>query len=331
MFARLETAGRTDRGLVRNENQDQFLIAQLSKQMRVHSSSLSLDGASRLSGVPQGTLLMVADGMGGHRGGERASGIAIGFMVNQLLNSVHWLLSEEPQREDAFLQELAETVRRANREIEAQSQADPQFERMGTTLTFGYIVWPKLFLLHVGDSRGYLIRGQSIEQLTSDHTMAAQVAQLAGRSAGDLSSSPLSNVLYNVLGGGSEHVEPELHCHTLLVGDLVLLCSDGLNRHVSDEDIRDALLANQPLEIAVQQLIALANQRGGKDNVTVVAARCLEPEPRPATTRVSAEITLDRLIGSAGGSDRATPAPTAGPASTLPHAADRPVGMAGER
>lgn len=331
MFARLETAGRTDRGLVRDQNQDQFLIAQLSKQMRVQSSSLSLDGASRLSGVPQGTLLMVADGMGGHRGGERASGIAIGFVVNQLLNSVHWLLAEEPQREDAFLQELADTVRRANREIEAQSQADPQFDRMGTTLTFGYVVWPKLFLLHVGDSRCYLVRGQTIQQLTSDHTVAAQVAQLAGRAAGDLSSSPLSNVLYNVLGGGSEHVEPELHCHPLLVGDLVLLCSDGLNRHVADEEIRDALLTDEPLELALQRLITLANQRGGKDNVTIVAARCLEPEPRPATTRVSAEITLDRLIGHTADPSRAAMAPAAGPASTLPLPAERPVNAAGDR
>jgi protein phosphatase len=330
MIARLEAAGRTDRGLVRDKNQDQFLIAQLSKQMRVQASSLSLDGASRLSGVPQGTLLMVADGMGGPRGGERASGIAIGFIVNQLLNSVHWLLAEEPQREDAFLQELSETVRRANHEIELQSRADPQLERMGTTLTFGYIVWPKLFLLHVGDSRGYLVRGQTIQQLTSDHTMAAQIAQLAGRAAGDLSTSPLSNVLYNVLGGGSEHVEPELHCHSLLVGDLVLLCSDGLNRHVTDDEIRDSLLTDQPLDVACQQLITLANQRGGRDNVTVVVARCLEPEPRPATTHVSAEITLDRLIGHTTSSAFADPAPTVDTTGTMPIRAERPVGSAGD-
>ena len=298
MLARILSAGRTDIGKKRENNQDHFLIADLNKSMLVQSTSLNLEAQSRLYGMSHGKLFMVADGMGGHSGGSRASTLAIDLLINQLLNSMHWFFqfdNKSQEREQGFIEDLKRMMQQAHETIEKVSSGT-QFKGMGTTLTMAYVIWPTMYVVHAGDSRCYLLRDENLKQLTSDHTVTQQLIE-SGMPADAAAKSPWNNVLYNALGAGGSSVNSEIHKIQLQPGDMLLLCSDGLNRHVSDNEIRQVLQTElEPVECC-RSLIDLANLRGGHDNVTVIVAKLLEPDANQPRTRVAAEVTLERLLG----------------------------------
>jgi serine/threonine protein phosphatase PrpC len=299
MLARILSAGRTDVGKKRDSNQDHFLIADLNKSMLVQSTSLNVDAQSRMYGMSHGKLFMVADGMGGHLGGQRASTLAIDLLINQLLNSMHWFFqfdTHEEVREQGFIEDLKRMMQHTHEEIERESH-QTENKGMGTTLTMAYVIWPWMYVVHAGDSRCYLLRDDQLRQVTNDHTVSAQLVESGGMSAAEASRSPWNNVLYNALGAGGSAVTTEIHKVQLHPGDSVLLCSDGLNRHVSDEDIRQLLQTELEPNETCRSLIDLANIRGGHDNVTVIVAKLLEPDQNQPRTRVAAEVTLERLLG----------------------------------
>lgn len=299
MLARILSAGRTDVGKKRDSNQDHFLIADLNKSMLVHATSLNLHAQSRMYGMSHGKLFMVADGMGGHVGGQRASTLAIDLLINQLLNSMHWFFQFDIQgeeREQGFIEDLKRMMQRAHEAIEQES-SQTENKGMGTTLTMAYVIWPWMYVIHAGDSRCYLFRGEELRQLTSDHTVSQQLVKCGSMSAAEASHSPWSNVLYNALGAGGTSVNTEIHKVTLEPGDSILLCSDGLNRHVSDQDIKQLLQMDLEPSETCRSLVDLANSRGGQDNTTVIVAKLLEPDPNQPRTRVAAEVTLERLLG----------------------------------
>ncbi|MFO0942857.1 MAG: protein phosphatase 2C domain-containing protein [Pirellulales bacterium] len=292
MLARIISSGRTDIGKRRDSNQDHFLIADLYNAMSLESTSLKLD--SRLHGTSHGKLLMVADGMGGHAGGSRASTLAIDLLVKQLLDCMHCFFhldAHSEEREQYFIEDLKRMMQKTHEAIEKESN-ETENKGMGTTLTMSYVTWPWMYVVHAGDSRCYLMRGNRILQLTNDHTVTQQLIE-NGMPADEAARSPWNNVLYNALGAGGSSVRAEIQKVQLNPGDFVLLCSDGLNRHVSDGDITNVLQQVSEPTVACQQLIDLANERGGQDNVTVVVAKVLEPESSDSSTAITAEITRE--------------------------------------
>ncbi len=306
MFAKILSAGRTDIGKKRESNQDQFLIADLNKSMLVQSTSLNLEAQSRLYGMSHGKLFMVADGMGGHQGGNRASTLAIDLLINQLLNSMHWFFQmdqDQTEREQGFIDDLKKLMQRAHEAIERESSEDVTTKGMGTTLTMAYVIWPWMYVVHAGDSRCYLLRGDDIQQITRDHTVSRQLMEKGGMTADEAEKSPWSNVLYNALGAGASEVNADIHRVALQPRDSILLCSDGLYRYMKDEELKGIMLSELEPQECCRSMIEVANFRGGADNITAIVAKLDHPDDDQPKTRVAAEITLERLLGDITGYD----------------------------
>ncbi len=154
---RVDAYGLTDRGRVRSDNQDQFLIAELCKSMLIRQTSLGSEDQTRLSSGRRGHLFAVADGMGGRPAGERASSIAVDSIIRYVLNVMPWFYGIDNGEQD-MREHLAKAMQRSQKSIEAETAGHPDREGMGTTLTLAYVLWPRLHIVHVGDSRCYLWR-----------------------------------------------------------------------------------------------------------------------------------------------------------------------------
>jgi PPM family protein phosphatase len=262
--------GITDTGRVRPANEDQFLIAELTKAMTITQTSLR--GPSAVIGDERGQLFLVADGMGGHAAGERASALAIAVIEQFTVNTFKWFLDDEPGP-DSAASEFAAAITQADAAIIEESQANPELKGMGTTLTLAYAVGAQLFVLHVGDSRAYLFRAGALRQLTQDHTVVADMVRRGELQPEQASQHRLRHVITNVLGGRERGVRAEAQVVDLEAGDELLLCSDGLTEMVNAGDITGVLSAERDPERAARQLVDLANERGGHDNITVIVAR----------------------------------------------------------
>jgi protein phosphatase len=268
----VDASGVTDRGVVRSDNQDQFFVAELTRCMRTIGSSLTVEPNAQLKGSPLGYLFMVADGMGGHRAGNEASGLAIQYFIASILNRVRWLTPKTDADESLLIEDLKVMLNQAHQEIKRQSESSESLAGMGTTFTMAYVIWPRMYVVHAGDTRCYLFRRDELKLLTRDHTVAEQMMK-SGRLAPEaMERSPWSNVLLNALGAGADDVFAEITMLELQEGDLVLLCSDGLNKHVDDTNILNAIRQYRQPQTLCQTLVQQANQGGGSDNITVVAA-----------------------------------------------------------
>ncbi len=268
--------GVTDIGQVRDHNEDSFLVARLERSMRLLQSSRPVDDGAKVKGPPQGWLLMVADGMGGHAAGEVASAITIDALARYAFTLMPWSLPRSRDDSKVLARGLREAVRQCQSEMRRVASEGTGHRGMGTTLTMAYVVWPNLFVVHVGDSRMYALRESQLYQITRDHTLAQQLVDSKVMSPDEAESSDFSNVLVNALGGESEELRVELHHALLFPGDSLLLCSDGLSKHVTDDEIGKHLSAvanGEAVDMTATSLVALANERGGTDTVTVVIAR----------------------------------------------------------
>ena len=273
----LDIAGLTDVGLERDHNEDQFLVATLQRNLVIHDTTIPPESRHWLPAGSEGNLLMVADGMGGTDGGEIASSVAVRAIADYVCNVLPWV-DASARSADAPRNTLpgvrtglhSALVQGDNEVRRAAAQAGGT--DMGTTVTVAYLVWPMLYVAHVGDSRCYVLRDGALEQLTTDHTLATRLREKAGIDIDD--SSPWHHILWNALGGGEgAEIEPEVHSHVLQAGDMLLLCSDGLTKHASDEEIANTLLSSPTSHEACRRLIAIANSDGGTDNTTVVIVR----------------------------------------------------------
>ena len=290
-------SGATDVGRVRENNQDQFLVAQLRKSMLVGSSSLPLDDTHTFLGDNEGHLMVVADGMGGHAAGEKASSMAIEFLTDRLLNGVRWFFAIDEVAEAEFVESLKSMLTETHRHIQEQGRRTATLTGMGTTLTLAYLVWPRLYVLHAGDSRCYLVRNQAVQRLTIDHTLARRMIESGGMKAEDEAGSRWSNVLWNVLGGRSEaDLVAEVRSVTLQKGDEILLCSDGLHRHVNDKKIIEVLQSNDSTNAACEAFIKLANDAGGDDNITIIVARPVPPAGLASTWTAADDSQIDNVM-----------------------------------
>lgn len=291
----VESIGVTDRGLVRAENQDHFLIAELNRAMRLQSTSLPLPPESILAGGTLGYLFMVADGMGGHRAGNEASGLAIQYFITSILNRIRWHNPVKSGDDVLLVDDLREMLSQAHDEIVRQSETTASLAGMGTTLTMAYVVWPRMVVVHAGDTRCYLMRNGELRLLTRDHTVAEQLMQAGKLDPNAIERSRWSNVLVNALGANAEDVYAEIVRLDLEPNDAILLCSDGLNKHVQDETIQGVLAEAKGMQQAANTLIQLANEGGGSDNITLIAARWTA-NPTDRIMRVTSSIATEHRI-----------------------------------
>jgi protein phosphatase len=275
--------GLTDTGQVRGNNQDQFLIADLNKSILIHQTSLMIDDGSRWFGGPRNSLMLVADGMGGHAAGERASTIAVDKVILYILNTMPCFFRLEQQAEEELKDELTYALHKCHESIRAEGAASPMRMGMGTTLTMAYTLWPRFYVVHVGDSRCYVLRRSSLKQITTDHTLAQEMVDRGALKPDQADESPLSSVLWNTLGGESNELTTDVYKGELQPGDTMLLCTDGLTGHVTDVEITEILGKAKSAEEACKILVNAANEAGGSDNITVVVARYRETGPQTAT------------------------------------------------
>ncbi len=294
MGTSMECSGLTNIGLQRTNNEDQFLIADICTSIGIHQASLAFDHKTRLFGEPHGKMLLVADGMGGHEAGERASALVTDGIVDYILNRLTCFPVDAFESEKAFQLQLMDAVQSCQTRIDRETTQVPQHSGMGSTLTLAYIIWPELFLVHVGDSRCYLLRNGLLQQLTRDHTLA----NLGNYRRNDLrvlspeddsddiweeddfeatSNSALSNVLWNAIGGNSgSSPNPDTRVLELRVGDKLLLCTDGLSNMLSRQQIKELLEQELTTAAICSSLVEAANAAGGHDNISVVVSRFVE-------------------------------------------------------
>ena len=225
-------------------------------------------------------LFVVADGMGGHQGGEVAAGLAV-----------------ETYRECAKLSGQAEPaealrtlVAEANSRIHRRAQEVPECQGMGTTVTAALVHDDAVTIAQVGDSRAYRLRGQELEQLTEDQSLVAELVRRGALTEEQAEHHPQRSILSRAVGT-REEVEPDVRTHAAEDGDVYVLCSDGLSKMVSDAQLREILTKDASLEGATEQLIALANEHGGEDNISVCLFRlAIADEERGQTTVIDQSV-----------------------------------------
>jgi serine/threonine protein phosphatase PrpC len=276
--------GLTDRGRVRETNQDQFLIASPAAALLIHQSS-ARPGGVQYSDIGS-QLFVVVDGMGGHVGGSEASAIAVSAVEASLLATLNWLLTLRSTEEEPSVDVLAElraALQHADSRVCGEGVRHPELSGMGTTLTLAFRHGSTLFVAHAGDSRCYLLRDERLYRLTQDHTLVSDMVRKGLLQSEQDARAGLRHIVTNIVGGPKEGVSVEVHRITLQVGDVIMLCTDGLTGMMSDVQIASVLRSHPDPRAACERLVRGANEAGGHDNVTVITARCEEaPAPPPA-------------------------------------------------
>ena len=264
--ANIDVFGLTHAGKVRTTNEDQFLIASLRKSLEVHSSSLPPESLGDLHSSAQAYLFMVADGVGGARDGEVASGTAVRSVAQYVAHCLECYNARGSVKSDEdFLRELQKAMLDGDRHVREDAAG------AATTLTIVMAVWPRAYLIHVGDSRCYRLRDNQLELMSKDQTMAAALVEAKALTPAQAETSQWRDVLMSALGG--KETTPLTVPTNIEWNDVMLLCTDGLTKHVSDDELRAALQSTQSAEKTARELVQLALDRGGSDNVTAIVAR----------------------------------------------------------
>src|ERR1041385_7106868 len=299
----VELHAKTDVGRVRRGNEDNFLLLDLSVP-RAWSGSEGPENPADMREFPlgnQGLVLVVSDGMGGALAGDVASRMAIEAVRDTLMGKNTDGTGCEP--ESSLVDCLKHATMQANRNIHFKSLEDSRCSGMGATLTGAAVKGDKLDLIQVGDSRGYVMRGQQIRLATKDQSLVQQLVDVGQISEEEAETHMFRNVILQALGAQNE-LTPATARIQLRDGDTLLLCSDGLSGKLRNEDIRQIVADAGNLDDACSALVAEANNRGGEDNITVVLARFTGDDLRdPNDDRITVELppldddrTLDETI-----------------------------------
>lgn len=258
---RISLFGRTDVGQIREHNEDNFLVANLTRRTR----SL-LEPDRRFAIGPRGAVLGVCDGMGGAAAGEVASQLAVDIIYE------HMVSAEAPQHHDELARRLVRAVEAAGLRIFTEAKVDRARRGMGTTATIAALVDDHLFLAQVGDSRGYILRGDRFVQVTRDQSLVNQLIEAGQLTEAEAETFEHNNIILQALGT-ADTVQVDLTFVELRRGDTLLICSDGLSGMVRLDEIREVLLSiREPLD-ACKVLTDKANEAGGHDNITVIVAK----------------------------------------------------------
>jgi PPM family protein phosphatase len=269
---RVDVSGLTDVGRKRKANEDQFVIVSLQKTANVRQTSLADVRVFDRLRSPEASLFLVADGVGGRPGGALASETAVTAMVEYVGRAAGCFHNLDVDREHEFLDQLEDGVREAHRRIVAEHGGR---EGPATTLTMVTLVWPRAYIVHVGDSRAFYLRKGRLRQLTRDQTTGEYMVDAGVWTEEQARAAPMGGTLVSALG--ADELSPAVGLVDLQPGDVLLLCTDGLTRHVPDERITDILGRTTDAAAACRELVDAALDGGGSDNVTVVVARASVP------------------------------------------------------
>ena len=267
----IDVFGLSDRGRVRSDNQDQFLIASLHKLLRVHQSSLPPEDITTLISDSRGYILLVADGVAGRPDGQAASGTVVKTIAHHVTHLMDLYRRLDSNNEATFVSELEKSVLKSHDVLVEEGKKEHDGRGGATTLTMVAALWPNAFVIQVGDSRCYRLRDGRLQRMTQDQTLAQALVDQGTLTETEARRSPLHGVLASALGG--RDMTPRIHATDCRWDDVVLLCTDGLTRHVTDEEIEAELQSPNTSQESCQRLVQLALERGGADNVTVVIGR----------------------------------------------------------
>lgn len=245
--------GKTDTGQTRANNEDSFYLDE------------------KLG------LLVVADGMGGHASGEKASSLAVNVIKDYFQGTPKKLRNLEPHFSEST-NRLSEAISLANQAVFETSQSSPQYKGMGTTVAAVLLTGNKLSIAHIGDSRVYLIRAGNIHQLTDDHSIVNEQVKREIITKEQATHSEMKNILTKALGIRQD-MEADLDELTVFGNDILFLCSDGLSNMVTDDDALDIICEKPDCAAACDKLVQTANNNGGKDNITVIVG-CIQNEQK---------------------------------------------------
>ncbi|MEO8576486.1 MAG: protein phosphatase 2C domain-containing protein [Gemmatimonadales bacterium] len=265
----IDAFGTTDQGKIRKANEDNFLIVEIRKSVEVKHSSLGPDSFSDQFGAKLGNLFVVADGVGSGPEGDRASGDAIKAVMQYVGQTVGCFQSLTSSKEHELFERLEGTVRRVHEALAASQGFTTQAP--ATTLTMVMLIWPRAYFIQVGDSRAYVRRGNRLQQLTQDQTFGEYMVTLGAWTEDQAAKSRPGATLTSAVGG--PQMEPVVGLVDLDPGDSLMLCTDGLVKHVSDERIGAILGEKASAEAMARTMVQEALLGGGTDNVTVIVVR----------------------------------------------------------
>jgi protein phosphatase len=276
----LDMFGLTHPGLLRQDNQDHFMLCTVHPQVVVHVTSLPDVNSLPLRGERLATYMLVADGVGGAAGGAEASRLALETIMHYVASSLRSYHAAGSASDEEFHQALTDAALEAHAAVQ-QRQQHSDDPRMATTLTLAVAVFPWMYVTQVGDSRCYRYWEGELLQVTRDQTIAQGLVDQGILPADRAGKSPLSHVLASAIGGNE--ALPVVTRIAIPRGCVVLLATDGLTKHVSNDEIVQRIEAMTSSEQLCRSLLNLTLERGGSDNITLIAARApLRPDETAA-------------------------------------------------
>ena len=267
-MSEIDTFGLTHRGKVRPTNNDHFLIASFHRKLRVHHTSVPA-GIEDQETQSRGFLFLVADGVGGLESAGDGSALALETLAQHLLHATEICSELVLTQAEKSTVELREAVLQAHHAL--VDMAKEAGGKPATTLTMYAGFWPRAFIVHVGDSRGYVFRDGQLTRFTSDQTYEQLMLESGAIKPGSPEAARLKHVLWSAVG--NDEVVPQIVMTDVTRRDVILVCSDGLTKHVTEEEIRERLSRDETAEENVRALVNLALDRGGTDNVTAVVGK----------------------------------------------------------
>lgn len=268
----LDLFGITHQGKVRTENQDHYLISTVHPQVVIHDTSLKSATELPLRGTRLASVFVVADGVGGAADGSEAARLATEALMRYVSSTLRSYHAAGLSSDEELLAALKAAALEAHDAVKAESDLRTDHRKMATTLTVGVVIWPWAYVVQVGDSRCYIYSGGKLNQITRDQTVGQALVDQGVMPADRLEKSPLKHVLASAIG--ADEALPDVTRVSMQErGALILLCSDGLTKHVSDDEIESAVKTMTSSKQLCTDLLNLALDRGGSDNITIIAGR----------------------------------------------------------
>ncbi|HSG82653.1 MAG TPA: protein phosphatase 2C domain-containing protein, partial [Gemmatimonadota bacterium] len=271
----IDAWGLTHPGLVRQENEDHFFLGSLSRSVQVDATSISADPGSVVEPERLASFAMVADGVGQGGGGEEASRAAVQALVQHVSTGFHEAYLAESSDTQAFPRLLEGAALACHESLQERSDEEQGARGFATTLTLFLGLWPHAYVLHVGDSRCYVFQDGELTQISRDQTMAQDLVDAGVLTQQKAQATKWAHVLSSAIGG--QEAEPVVSRIVRQWGTVVLLCSDGLTKHVSDERIAERLASLISARQTCEDLLQDALADGGTDNITIIIGRTVKP------------------------------------------------------
>ncbi len=275
-YGNIDVWGLTHPGLVRTDNQDHFFAGSLVHGVMVDHTSLGGEDSFGMARERLATLAMVADGVGSSGGGEQAARLAVMALVQEVSRKFHHAYDIESQDPEVFVRLLEDAALACHETLLRRAEEDSDKVHFATTLTLFLGLWPHAYLLQVGDSRCYMYQDGELTQISRDQTMAQDLVDQGVLTQTKAHNTRWAHVLSSAIGG--QQAAPVVTRVVRDWGTVLLLCSDGLTKHVSDERVKERMASMSSARELCQWLMQDALDGGGTDNVTIVVGRTFRPE-----------------------------------------------------